>query len=395
MFSMTQRSPHKERKRILANLYSKSTLFSSPEMQKISQVLLQERLLPTIESSIRGKNTLDVLELSLATSIDFITAYLFGLHNSTDFVLDIDTRKQWLYAHDRTKGKYFWSLEFPGLSWIMKKLGFNTVRPEIASLTKEVKGLCLELMDHVEASNSSAERSSTEESNRWTRPVVYEQLVQHLQPPYLLARSDHSLVPNKISQLRLTVASELMDQIMAGTETTGWTLTYVLYELSLRPQLQSSLRSELLSLATPMVYTDPLATGQATHSVFDLPSPRAIDALPLLHSITLETLRRYPAVPGAQPRTSRTATTLGCYPNIPPGIRVSAQAYSLHRNENVFPDPESWMPMRWLNCDQKLKEEMMRWFWGFGSGGRMCIGNNFAMLGQYEKSNLIHVLPTF
>lgn len=379
---MTQRRPHKERKRILATLYSKSTLYASPEIRKISQVLLQERLLPTIESSIRRKNSLDVLELSLATSIDFITAYLFGLHNSTDFVQDIDTRKQWLYAHDRTKGKYFWSLEFPGLSWIMKKLGFNIVRQEIAPLTKEVKGLCLELMDRAEISSSSAERSSTDDSIKWTKPVVYERLQQHLQPPHLLERSGHSLVPNTIPQLRSTVASELMDQIMAGTETTGWTLTYVMYELSLRPQLQSSLRSELLSLAPSMVYTDPLTSGQATHSVLDLPPPRAIDALPLLHAVTLETLRRYPAVPGSQPRTSRTPTTLGCYPNIPPGIRIGAQAYSLHRNEDIFPDPESWMPMRWLDCDKELKEKMIRWFWGFGSGGRMCIGNHFAMLGQ-------------
>lgn len=74
---------------------------------------------------------------------------------------------------------------------------------------------------------------------------------------------------------------------------------------------------------------------------------------------------------------------------LPPGVRVSAQAYSLHRNPDVFPDPERWYPDRWLvdeNADiheeeERLKE-MHRWFWAFGSGGRMCFGNHFALLGS-------------
>lgn len=74
---------------------------------------------------------------------------------------------------------------------------------------------------------------------------------------------------------------------------------------------------------------------------------------------------------------------------LPPGVRVSAQAYSLHRNEDVFPDAERWDPERWLidarkdpKQEQDRLKEMMRWFWAFGSGGRMCFGNHFALLGS-------------
>lgn len=377
MFSVTGRQPHKERKRILTSLYSKSTLHASPEVRKISSVLLLDRLLPAIESSIQRGVPLDVLEHSLAISIDFITAYLFGLDNSTNFLEDADARVRWLYAHGRTKGQYFWHRELPVLSSVVEALGISIVNSDILSLTKDVKDLCFRLMERVEVPSSVPLKTTLKDGDsNWTKPIVYEHLQQHLEPQ--LQNGDHPSTSIGSAQKRLTIASELMDHIMAGTETSGWTLTYIMYELSLHPELQSSLRSELFSIVPPLVYK-----GAAEEHDFPLPPARALDSLPILDAIALETMRRYPAVPGAQPRVSRTNVSLdrsrSC--NIPPGIRVSAQAYSLHRNEDVFPDPETWSPMRWVTCDKDERERMLRWFWAFGSGGRMCIGNHLAMLG--------------
>lgn len=121
---------------------------------------------------------------------------------------------------------------------------------------------------------------------------------------------------------------------------------------------------------------------------FDL---KALDDLPFLNACILETLRTNAPIPGPQPRTPLTPSHINLGNRtivIPPGTRVSAQAYSLHRNPDVFPNPECWIPERWLvdkNADiveeeERLKE-MHRWFWAFGSGGRMCFGSNFALLG--------------
>ena len=378
MFSMVHRQPHKERKRIISSAYSKTTLFASPQIEKISQVLL-ERLLPTIEAATRQQNPLDALEYSLAFSIDFITAYLFGLRSSTNFLQDVETRKRWLNAHDRTKGHQFWPMEFPSLNAFMRIFGIDIMPSEVVLLTKEVQDLCLQLMAMVENSSPSTTNEAKDESRSWTKPVVYEHLLRQL--GQLSDNKAPTSVPGQSSQAQLTIASELMDHIIAGTETSGWTLTYILYELSLNPQLQIALRSELCTLSSSMVYTERSFRQPSPLASADLPSPHELDSLPLLDAIVLETLRRYPAVPGAQPRVSRGQTSIGRFVDIPPGIRVSAQAYSLHRNENAFPDPESWIPMRWLDCDKELRENMMRWFWPFGSGGRMCIGNHFAMLG--------------
>ncbi|KAI5309195.1 hypothetical protein KEM55_003830, partial [Ascosphaera atra] len=113
----------------------------------------------------------------------------------------------------------------------------------------------------------------------------------------------------------------------------------------------------------------------------ELPHPKAVDALPLLNGIIYETLRMHAPIPGIQPRvTPEKPTSLGGYDNIPPNVRVNAQAYSLHKNPEVFPNPGTFDPNRWMKPEGSPElEAMRRWFWAFGSGGRMCIGSNLAL----------------
>jgi hypothetical protein len=66
----------------------------------------------------------------------------------------------------------------------------------------------------------------------------------------------------------------------------------------------------------------------------------------------------------------------------------------LHRNEEVFQEPEMWRPERWLEATQDERDEMARWFWAFGSGGRMCIGNNLAVIGEWKR-DFHYVSPIF
>lgn len=177
-----------------------------------------------------------------------------------------------------------------------------------------------------------------------------------------------------------------MDHIKAGTETTGWTLTYVVYELSRRPGLQRTLQEELKRIDMPFYSPETKYLDEEALTTVS-PSPQALDALPLLSAVIHETLRRYPAVPGPQPRITPTNSLTTVPTNlgnsvIPGGIRVSAQAYSLHRNESVFPAPEEWHPWRWIDANEDQKAQMNKWLWAFGSGSRMCIGKDFALMGE-------------
>ena len=374
MFSTTKSKPHSAKKRMLSNVYSKSYLQSSKDMQKISQVLVYTRLLPILDDlATRGEST-DVYGLNFAMAMDFITAYIFGVSNGSNFLWEMEIREHWLRLYQSRNTVYrFWPQELLKLAPLLRKVGIGMKPEKVDLATDEIEVWELKMCKAVEASKASQDNKATYLS----QPVVFDQLAQSLE------KSSHE--SGTAYPRHLVLASELMDHSQAGHETTTITLTFLMHELSRRPELQSALRKELFTLEPGLYYGPSLVVGPADVDLPDLPSPRSIDALALLDAIVMETLRLHSAVPGPQPRMTphnpSQPTTLGQYTGIPGGVRVSGRAWTLHRNQDVYPDPWAWKPERWLNADKDSKDEMMRWFWAFGSGGRMCIGSHFAMQG--------------
>ena len=350
---------------MISNVYSKSYLQSSPEVHEISKIMVFDRLLPLLDDAAIKREPLDVLELNFSSTMDFIIAFIFGLQNGTNFIQNKGERQEWLGVYQSRRPFRFWAGELPGVVAFFKKLGINIVPQWVDAASKKLEDWT---MSKCEAAATSTDDSATSQSSSspWTEPVVYNQLTKSLQAstgqkPWL-------------HPLPTSTATELHDHLAAGHETSGITLTYLFHELSLHPHLQAQLRSELLQLSPS------LRTNEAAHGI---PSPRILDALPLLHACLIETLRIHAAIPGPQPRiTPHPPIPLANIPPLPPGVRVSAQAHTLHRNAAVFPEPESWNPNRWLHASEAQKSEMGRWFWAFGSGGRMCVGSHFAMQGR-------------
>ena len=145
-------------------------------------------------------------------------------------------------------------------------------------------------------------------------------------------------------------------------------------EISKHPYAQVRLRQELRSVPQPLWYP---MLGKTPM----LPEPRTLESLPYLHAVLKESIRLRGTVPTPNPRVTpaNTRISLGKYDNIPAGVRISAFAWCLHRNEEVFPNPETWIPERWMNLDKEEAELKETWFWAFGSGSRMCLGKNLAM----------------
>ena len=171
-------------------------------------------------------------------------------------------------------------------------------------------------------------------------------------------------VRNAPEEVEVTLSRELLDHLVASHDASGITLTYLMHELSQRRALQRALRQELHYIASDSV---PFAQ-------------RDLDTLPLLDAILMETLRLYSANPGPWPRrVPAPGCRVGPFSNIPTGTIVSASSYTLHRNAAVFSQPEQWRPERWLDASVEKRSEMMRWFWAFGSGARMCLGKHFAV----------------
>ena len=337
-------------------------------MQEISQTVLFDRLLPQLDSLAQNRCSVNVFEINCGIAMDFISAHLFGLSNSTDFIQDAKFRQHWMSLWQARRSYPFWSGELPGIRAVLSKLGVRFEPDYVATMTGEIQTWCWNMC-------RAADKEIATHKVASTSPKVYKQVFGGLERASSLV--EKALPPQPLD---LSVASEMLDALLAGQEGTAITLTYVMYCLSQRPALQMSLREELL-LLTPNLYRESNAKSRR-----ELPPPRSIDALPLLHSILMETLRVHGPLAGPQPRVTPHSpaipTKLGDYTNIPGGVRVSAAVHVLHRNPTVFPEPEVWKPERWLNATKDEKDMMMRWFWAFGSGPRMCIGSHFAMQGE-------------
>ena len=99
-----------------------------------------------------------------------------------------------------------------------------------------------------------------------------------------------------------------------------------MYHLARDQELKERLRKELQPT---------FATG----GVGTLADPLLLDQAPILHATLMETLRLYSPLAGGLARVSADhPVTLCGYPGIPPGTRVSARCYCLHRNPKVFQD---------------------------------------------------------
>jgi cytochrome P450 len=157
--------------------------------------------------------------------------------------------------------------------------------------------------------------------------------------------------------------------------------------ISRNKDIQDRLRQELRALSTSILIT------AADHQ---LPSAKELDSLPLLHAIVKESLRLRPTHPEGQPRITpqSTTTTLGKFPNIPGYVRVNSYPWCLHRNPDIYPEPERWIPDRWIEEGdafsywKKADYKIEQWFWAFGRGPRMCLGSNLVMHSKSPPSGV-------
>ncbi|KAM0562944.1 hypothetical protein ACHAPJ_001785 [Fusarium lateritium] len=411
MFATSSSKPHSLRKRMISNVYSKSYIQSSQASKSQMTHILFKRLLPVLNGiseyanqspKTQGYEDVEVFSLFLATAMDLITAYLFGLSNSTDFIDQETYRRDWQEMYLARANYPFWTQEVPTLTSFCKqwfpwlRLYPKWVDESNSKLSDWNWSLCDKINNTKGEKGVSTSQGGVEYVDE---PVVYNALHAGIDRDFKANGESSILYSTNILQRDLSIASELMDHSLAGQETAGIALTYATWHISKSPSFQEQLRAEILTLE-PSLKVDDLGQRmrgeEATENISGnpiLPDSKAVDSLPLLHAVVTETLRLHAPIPGPQPRQTPKE---GCYIGghyIPGNVRIASLAYTLHRDVDVFPQPEQWKPERWLtqassgpgdkttepSQDEMRLREMHKRFWAFGSGGRMCIGSNFAM----------------
>ncbi|OTB11170.1 hypothetical protein K445DRAFT_370562 [Daldinia sp. EC12] len=383
-FSSAHAKHHSLRKRMVSHVYSKSYINASPALAAQADIIINSRLLPLIQKSTSASQQphgIDVHSLFCATAMDFISSYCFGACRSADFIRRKSYRDHWLELYTVRKGYGFFAQELPRISKALSVVGLDPTPSWVHAANRELEAWCKELSDATIRFLENEGAGGKSAINTADDPVVVRALLAGIEKEYQTSGTASPLYTTAIQKRNLTVASEILDHVLAGQETTGVALTYLSYHLSQSLPLQRDIRTELLALnPSPKIGPD--------GKIQQLPDSKQLDNLPLLHAVVMETVRRYAPAGGSEPRVApRPSCRIGPY-EVPGGTRVSASAYNLHRDESAFPNPETWDHTRWLHRrpdskengdDEKSEKDVYRHFWGFSSGGRMCLGSNFAM----------------
>jgi cytochrome P450 len=149
--------------------------------------------------------------------------------------------------------------------------------------------------------------------------------------------------------------------MMAAHDTLTSSLTSFIGALAAHPEWQRKLREEVFALG--------LAADAPTS--FD-----NLEAMPLSEMAFKEALRLKPPVPSMPRRAVRDFTFKGFA--LPAGILVGINPLFTHHMPEIWPEPDTFDPMRFT---KEAERNRHRYAWvPFGGGAHMCLGLHFAYM---------------
>ncbi|TDL28182.1 cytochrome P450 [Rickenella mellea] len=169
------------------------------------------------------------------------------------------------------------------------------------------------------------------------------------------------------------LCSTILIFLIAGTDTTSTSLAWITWALARYPQIYKRLRKEL-EVAIP--------------DADILPDYTSLRRLPYLSAVIKEGLRRWPPASLYLPRIAPPGGAVHCGCFIPESTSIGCSPYAMHRNENIFPDPDKYEPERWLEESNgiytlKSSSEMMSSYMAWSTGVRSCQGQPLAEMELY------------
>ncbi|KAF5183054.1 Abscisic acid 8'-hydroxylase [Thalictrum thalictroides] len=151
----------------------------------------------------------------------------------------------------------------------------------------------------------------------------------------------------------------ILTLLVAGHDTTTAALTWLIKFLAENHTILENLREEHEAIQESRGGGSSLTWSE-------------VNQMPYTNKVLNETLRRATIIPWYSRKAAQDFEIDGY--QIKKGWSVNLDVVSIHHNPETFPDPEKFDPSRF---DEPLKNFS---FLGFGSGQRMCPGNNLAKL---------------
>ncbi|KAK6412652.1 hypothetical protein LTR95_017947 [Oleoguttula sp. CCFEE 5521] len=300
IFSLREKKAHSQRRSLLSHAFSSANLQNTEPVIRERVDYLMQVLRESKGSSV------DALERFRAFSLDVVGQLFLGASFGA-----LEAKQPPQFLHDMDKMFLISGMQwtFPWMFAVMSKLPVPALQDFLASKQRVTDYGKQAYEDYLRVNKSAPNRKD------------------------LLSK----IVFNSSGEAPLTdreTYTEIGNLVFAGTDTTSTTLTYLCWELTRDPDLQSRIRQELQE-------------HQKRSSSVSTVNKDVLDST-LLEAVINESLRMHPAAPASLQRiTPPTASTVSGV-QLPAGTIVSMQCYTTNRDADAFPDPDSFSPDRWL-----------------------------------------------
>lgn len=253
-----------------------------------------------------------------------------------------------------------------------------------SNLTTKLKVLEQGSVDSYVNDTTTSNKNSAEKE----QPKLPKAFLDLLLDKVMLANRLQEQQPQQ-AQLRIMSDEDIREEVdtfmFEGHDTTAMALSWTLFLLGHNQQVQRKLQSEIDKFYE-LKRDECLNDDDGTYLKLNLDH---LKELKYLDCVIKEALRLCPSVPFIGRKTTN-ELRLANY-KIPPGCVIFLLIYQLHRNPEIFPNPEKFDPDRFMAQNTLGRHPFA--YVPFSAGPRNCIGQKFAMAEM--KTILLHLIRNF